>query len=95
MTLKRLIFAVLAVVLAGTALIFLRSQKPAPLAQSPVPVSRGTEPLPPGTKVMPRLEPILETAETIDLEKESARFADFFATPSTAPVAPATSTFHN
>ena len=39
--------------------------------------------------------PKFEEVQTIDLEAESARFADFFATPSTAPVHPATSTFHN
>ncbi|HCC47041.1 MAG TPA: hypothetical protein DEQ38_02835 [Elusimicrobia bacterium] len=37
--------------------------------------------------------PKFEEVKTIDLEKESARFADFFATPSTSAVAPATSSF--
>jgi hypothetical protein len=39
--------------------------------------------------------PKFEEVQTIDLEKESARFADFFNPVSTAPVAPDTSMFHN
>lgn len=39
--------------------------------------------------------PKFEKVQTIDLEKESARFADFFNDISTAPVTPDTSTFHN
>jgi hypothetical protein len=39
--------------------------------------------------------PKFEEVKTIDLEKESARFADFFATPSTAAVVSSTYPFRN
>lgn len=39
--------------------------------------------------------PKFEEVQTIDLEKESARFADFFANTSTAAVASSSSPFSN
>jgi len=39
--------------------------------------------------------PKFEKVQTIDLEAESARFADFFNTPSTAAAAASTVTFNN
>jgi hypothetical protein len=95
MTRRKVFYAVLAILLAGTAFYFVRRPEAVPVVTPLGPVTRGTEPLPPGTKVMPRIEPILETAQTIDLEKESARFADFFTPVSTAPVSTATSTLSN